>query len=190
MEHDYNQEVIFMGNEHGSWIMRGLSWNDPFRIRTYKELINWVNEIGFLPLFSNSIPGFSAEELVSPDFWWTGDREQDPWEWREIIAESREVAYGKFFAGKSGFVSVDWLSYLANYRRDGYDFDSAYEDGLISRRDKKIMDCFGILDDDDRKEVLLPGYIIKHQAGFGKEGFKNFNGCMTGLQMETYIVRA
>ena len=38
--------------------------------------------------------GFSAEEHVSPDFWWTGDREQDPWEWREIIAASHEVAYG------------------------------------------------------------------------------------------------
>ena len=29
--------------------------------------------------------GLSAEEHVSPRFWWTGDPEQDPWEWREII---------------------------------------------------------------------------------------------------------
>lgn len=35
---------------------------DPF----LEELINWINEVGFLPLFANEAPGFSAEEHVSP----------------------------------------------------------------------------------------------------------------------------
>jgi len=63
---------------------------------------HWVNEVGFLPLFANEIEGFSAEEHTYPNYWWTGDTEQDPWEWREIIARSKEVAYGKFFGGKGG----------------------------------------------------------------------------------------
>ena len=50
-----------MANENGTWIMRGLPWDDPYRIRTWQELVNWVNEIGFLPLFANDITGFSAE---------------------------------------------------------------------------------------------------------------------------------
>ena len=103
-----------MANENGEWIMRGLDWDNPYRIRTWQELINWVNEVGFLPLFANSVSGFSAEEHVSPLFWWTGDPEQDPWEWREIIAKSHQVAYGKFFGNKAGFISVDWLPYFAN----------------------------------------------------------------------------
>ena len=98
-----------MAVENGEWIMRGLAWDDPYRIRTWQELVNRVNEIGFLPLFANDITGFSAEEHVSPNYWWTGDREQDPWEWREIIAASHEVAYGKFFGGKAGFTSKAWL---------------------------------------------------------------------------------
>ena len=65
--------------------MKGLGWNNPYRIRTWRELVNWVKEVGFLPLFANDIPGFSVEEHVYPNFWWTGDPEQDPWEWREII---------------------------------------------------------------------------------------------------------
>ena len=76
--------------------MRGLPWDDPYRIRTWQELVNWVNEIGFLPLFANDITGFSAEEHVSANYWWTGDKEQDPWKWREIIVASHKVAYGKF----------------------------------------------------------------------------------------------
>ena len=51
-----------MANESGTWIMHGLDWDNPYRIRTYRELINWINEIGFLPLFKNEVEGFSAEE--------------------------------------------------------------------------------------------------------------------------------
>ena len=131
---------VCMANERGEWIMKGLDWNDPLRIRSYRELMNWINEVGFLPLFANEVPGFSAEEHVSPLFWWTGDPEQDPWVWREIIPETGEVAYGKFFRNKAGFISKEWFPYFANARRDGYDFDSAWEDGLMQRRAKAIMD--------------------------------------------------
>ena len=100
-----------------AWIMRGLEWDNPLRIRTWQELINYVNEVGFLPLFKNGISGFSAEEHVSDLFWWTGDLDQDPWEWREIIARSHQVAYGKFFDKKAGFISLAWLPHFANFRR-------------------------------------------------------------------------
>lgn len=122
--------------------MRGLEWNNPYRIRTWKELVHWINEVGFLPLFANQIEGFSAEDHVSPDFWWTGDREEDPWYWREIIAASHKVAYGKFFNKKAGFISLEWLPYFVNSRRNGYDFDALWEDGKAGYREKKIMDFF------------------------------------------------
>ena len=35
---------------------------------------------------------------------------------------------------------------------------------------------------------MHPGYELKPAAGFGKEGFKNFDGCMTQLQMQTYLI--
>lgn len=178
-----------MGNENGTWIMRGLEWDDPYRIRSWQELVKWINEIGFLPLFANEIEGFSAEEHVSPDYWWTGVAEEDPWAWREIIASSHEVAYGKFFDKKAGFISLEWLPYFANCRRDGYDFDARWEDGKASRREKKIMDFF-ISDDEEEpfKDIYILSSDLKKQAGFGKGGEKNYNGIITQLQMETYLV--
>lgn len=182
-----------MANENGEWIMRGMEWNDPYRIRTCRELINWIKEVGFLPLFANDVKGFSAEEHVSPNFWWTGDREQDPWEWREIIAASHEVAYGKFFDRKAGFISIKWLPYFANSRRSGYDFDACWEDGRASRREKKIMDFF-ISEDEDGNRIFTETRILstelKKRAGFGDGGEKNFPGIVTQLQMETYLVIA
>ena len=180
-----------MENVNGNWIMRGLAWDDPYRIRTWQELVRWVNEIGFLPFFANDVTGFSAEEHVSPDFWWTGDKAQDPWEWREIIAASHEVAYGKFFGGKAGFISNAWLPYFANARRNGYDFDSRYEDGLATFREKVIMDYY--IGEDSDGEILwkqddILSTDLKKMAGFGKGGLKNYPGILTGLQMQLYLV--
>ena len=180
-----------MAIEDGMWIMHGLSWDDPYRIRTWHELVNWINEIGFLPLFANEIKGFSAEEHVSPDYWWTGISKEDPWEWREIIASNRQVAYGKFFDKKAGFISIEWLPYFVNFRREGYDFDARWEDGRANMREKKIMDLLTGTDEDG--DMTFPDDEIlstdlKKMAGFGKNGEKNYPGIITGLQMQTYLV--
>ena len=170
-----------MALENGEWIMRGLDWEDPFRIRSWEELIAWIDQVGFLPLFKNEIPGFSAEEHTYPLSWWTGDPEQDPWEWRQLIARSGRVAYGKFFGGKAGFISREWFPHFANWRRDGYDFDSRWDEALATMRQKQIMDQFT-----HRKEIW--SHELKQLAGFGKEGAKNFEGTLTRLQMSGYLV--
>ena len=166
-----------MANESGEWIMHGLGWDDPLRVRSWQELIRWIDEVGFLPLFKNEAAGFSVEEHTSDRFWWTGDPEQDPWEWRELIARSGQVAYGKFFGRKAGFISREWFPHFANWRRDGYDFDSRWDEALASLRSKKIMDRF-------QEQGEWFSYRLKAAAGFGKDGEKNFEGVITDLQMQ------
>ena len=68
--------------DYGAWYIRGLEWDDPLRIRTPDELINWINELGFLPLFSNEVKGFSVAEHTWSSGWWTDDPAEDPWLWR------------------------------------------------------------------------------------------------------------
>ena len=169
-----------MGNENGTWIMYGVDADDPYCIHTVDQLIEYIEEIGFLPLFKNEIPGFSVEERTLAQYWWSGDTDHDPWAWREIIARSGKVVYGKFFNKKAGFISKEWLPYFVNYRRDGYDFDALWDDGKASRRQKKIMDLF--LDGE-----YLHSSEIKKNAGFGKGGEKNFDGVMAELQMKLYL---
>ena len=170
-----------MALEHGEWILHGRPWEDRRRVRTWQELIQRIDELGFLPLFKNEVEGFSVEEETFDLFWWTGDREQDPWEWRVLIARSGAVAYGKFFGQKAGFISRAWFPAFANYRRDGFDFDARWEDGLANIRHKKIMDCFA-------GQSEWGSLLLKRQAGFGGAGEKNFSGMLTQLQMQTYLV--
>ncbi len=172
-----------MGNESGEWIMHGVDWKDPKCIHTVDEAIEYINAVGFLPLFKNEVPGFSLEERTVAKYWWSGDIAHDPWEWREIIARSGKVAYGKFFGKKAGFISLEWLPFFANYRREGYDFDSLWEDGKASMRQKRIMDFFF----DTNADNELFSFEVKQKAGFGKGGEKNFEGIITELQMQLYL---
>ena len=173
-----------MGNENGTWIMRGVPESDPRCIRSPEELIAYIDRVGFLPLFKNGIDGFSVEEHTAPGGWWSGDVRRDPWEWRAVIAQSGKAAYGKFFDGKAGFVSLAWLPYFVNCRRDGYDFDARWDDEKASLRQKKIMDIFL---SDGAEEAELFSFDLKERAGYGKGGEKNFEGIVTGLQMQTYL---
>ena len=120
-----------------------------------------------------------------------GDREQDPWEWREQIAADHQVAYGKFFDGKAGFISREYLPAFANSRRDGYDFDARWQDGRADRREKRIMELFMDVESEDepvfRGEPML-STELKRAAGFGRDGEKNYPGVLTGLQAQLYLV--
>ena len=179
--------------ENGMFLMKGLAWDDPYRIRTPEALEDWIEEVGFLPFFANEVPGFSVEEHVCPDCWWTGDPAQDPWEWRELLAERHRVAYGKFFHKKAGFISQRWLPYFANCRRDGYDFDSAWEDGRLDLRAKRILDVLTETDADGEivwKTDRIRSTDLKQIAGFGKGGEKNYPGITTDLMMKLYLVTA
>lgn len=150
------------------------------RLHTAAELRRLVEELGFLPLFRGRIPGFSVEEMTAPEDWFSGNPAADPWLWREELAAEGALAYGKFFAGKAGFISRDCLPAFCNLRRDGYDFDARWDDGLAPQRHKRIMDRF-------EEEPSIPTWRLRKLAGFGKDGEKGFEGAVTALQMQTYL---
>jgi len=158
-------------NKRGGWLM--------LHPICAKDLTGLIRELGFLPLFDNGIPGFSVRDFVPAEYWFQ-EGVPGPWDWREEIAAAGEIAYGKFFGKKAGFISREWLPDFANYRRDGYDFDALWEDGLASYREKQVMD------------VLAAGgsqlsYQLRERAGFGAEGLKGFDGVLTKLQMRMYL---
>ena len=114
--------------------MKGCDPESPDCLHSMEDFVSYINTAGFLPLFSNQIPGFSVEEKVPAENWWSGEAETDPWEWRQILASHPDIAYGKFFNKNAGFISKSFFPVFANYRRNGYDFDALFEDELASGR--------------------------------------------------------
>ena len=165
----------------GEWIMKGCRRSDPECLHSPEELLALVREIGFLPLFSNSIPGFSVEEHTPSADWWTGSP-LDPWDWRQVLAPHPELAYGKFFDRKAGFLSREWFPCFANYRRDGYDWEGMYEDGLMSARCRRILDVLGL----DENAVGRPVLSCELRKLASVE--KGFEGALTDLQMKSFLI--
>ena len=90
-------------------------------IHSCPELMDLIQEVGFLPLLDSGIRGYSAEELVDEDNRYVvfddGGWDWPLWKWKGPIVTEGRCVYGKFFAGKAGFVSKEWWPDLCNYRR-------------------------------------------------------------------------
>ena len=166
----------------GEWFMKGCRRTDKDCLHSPEDLLSLVQEIGFLPLFSNDIPGFSVEERTPAEDWWVGSPATDPWAWRQVLAPCETIAYGKFFDKKAGFVSKEWFPCFANWRRDGYDYEGLYEDGKMTSRCKRILD---ILELNENAEGLgLLSCEIKRRAALEK----GFEGALTDLQMKSFLI--
>lgn len=122
--------------------------------------------------------GFPSRNAPPPSLWFSGDAD-GPWEWKGPIARGKKCAYGKLFQKKAGFVSLEWFPHLVNWRRDGYDFDARYDDGLSSHRDKQVFDTL------DTKDAML-SKELKAACGVPK----GYDTTLTRLQMQTYITVA
>jgi len=92
-------------------------------IGTQAELIEYINEIGFLPLLGAGC-NWSAEEAVAEECRYTqlpgGGWEWPLWKWKGEIVQESGCAYGKFFDRKAGFVSKDWWPDFCNWRRSRF----------------------------------------------------------------------
>ena len=86
-------------------------------IERQQQVENLIREWGFLPFFKNSVKGFSIEEMTPPDLLFGDEYLQGPWGWKGPIIAKWEAAYGKFFKGKAGYVSLEWFPDFMNWRR-------------------------------------------------------------------------
>lgn len=149
------------------------------QIYNVEDLLTLVEYFGFLPFFKNRIPGFSIEEFCPPELWFS-DNADGPWEWKGPAVKSGRCLYGKFFNGKAGFVSKEWIPDFLNYRRDGYDFDARFEDGLAAYKDRDMYEVIA------EHEVIL-SKELKKILNYGKGGNKGFDTIITRLQMQGYV---
>ena len=151
-----------------------------FLIETKQDLTDAVKRFGFVPLFANSVPGFSVEEHVAPIAWF-GSGVDGVWEWKGPVIRETGCAYGKFFEKKAAFISREWFPDFANYRRDGYDFDARYDDELAEWRDKQLYDLL------DQHAPVLTG-DLKDMGDYRKGGKKGFDTIINRLQSQCYVV--
>ncbi len=169
-----------MRYEDGIFYMDGLPRGAQNALTSPAQATEYILQRGMVPFFTGDVPGLSIEENTYRADWWCEIPEIDPWEWRKMLANQGRVVYGKFFGGKAGFVDIDLFPLFCAYRRDGYDFDTLYEMGRVSQRERAVMDAVGW--------EVRHNADIRKRAGFGKDGYKGFERVTVKLQDKTYLI--
>lgn len=149
-------------------------------IHSCPELIELIQQIGFLPLLDSGIAGFSAEDLVDdecryvvyPDGGW----DWPLWKWKGPVVTDGNCVYGKFFASKAGFISRAWWPDFFNYRRS---LHPRPEEGSI---EEAILLTLS-------EQGSLITRELRAACGFtGPKMRSRFDNYVTRLQMGCYIV--
>ena len=147
----------------------------------YTNIRNRIEEIGLLPLFPSSVPGYSIQEMFPQARWWTGTQD-DPWQLREVFARKEDIVYAKLFDHKAGFVHRRMYADLLNLRRDGYDFDTLVDEGRVPLKERKCMQAV-----EEAGEAAFSN-VIKRNAGFCKGGLTGFDSTSASLQQKCYLL--
>ena len=148
-------------------------------IHNANELMNLIQEIGFLPLLYSGIGGFSAEEMVDADCRYVvyDDGWDWPlWKWKGPIVTEGSCVYGKFFDKKAGFVSREWWPDLYNWRRHAC---PAPAPGSVEEAVLMTL----------REQGSLITRELRAACGFnGPKMRSRFDGYVTRLQMACRII--
>lgn len=158
-------------------------------IQNYSDFVNKLLAAGFSMGGGNSegiyavVPWSWNEEppYDTAVSWHTGNPDLDPWEWRiRVLDERRDIAYGKLFFRKSGFITREWYPCFLAARRGSRSFWDEYEDGNISHSAKRIYEAV-------TEHEVLPLHAIKQIAGFTKDSASGFDRALVELQTKMYL---
>ena len=149
-------------------------------IHSCPELMAYIQQVGFLPLLDSGIWGYSAEDVVDEDCRYVvlpdGGWDWPLWKWKGPIVTEGDCVYGKFFAGKAGFVSREWWPDLCNYRRSQHPVP---QEGSI---EEAILFTLG-------EQGSLITRQLRAACGFtGPKMRSRFDSYITRLQMACRII--
>jgi len=149
-------------------------------IHTCAELIEYVHEVGFLPLLDSGIDGFQAEMLVDEDCRYVtfpdGGWDWPLWKWKGEVINEGHCVYGKFFNKKAGFISREWWPDFYNVRRSA----------APQPKEESVEETILLMLQEHGSMITRQ---LRSMCGFtGPKMRSRFDSYVTRLQMECRIV--
>ena len=150
------------------------------KLHSCPELMDYIGEVGFLPLLNMGITQWSADAVLDEECQYTvlpdGGWEWRLWEWKGDIIRESGCAYGKFFDQKATFITSEWWSDFCNYRRS---IHPRPEEGSIEATILDILTMNGSMITRD----------LRKACGFtGPKMRSKFDNYVSRLQMGGWIV--
>lgn len=150
------------------------------KLHSCPELMEYINQVGFLPLLDMGIGEWSAEAMLDDDCQYVvlpeGGWEWPLWEWKGDIIRESGCAYGKFFNYKAAFISREWWPDFCNYRRSIYPYP---EEGSIEDAILQVLSMNG---------SMITRELRKACGFTGPKMRSKFDGFISRLQKGGWIV--
>lgn len=154
------------------------------KLGRYEDFIDRVDELGFMA-FSKMLSGFpSLSEETASNIWHTGDRETDPWCWKDRAAEEKRLAFGCLFGGHKGFISARMypIFYKAFHPREHMEERRAA--GQVNQNIWQLWQLF------ESRTLLDTGEIRRHLGVTKKAGGSRVDSAISELEQSFYITVA
>ncbi len=150
----------------------------------YENFVDRVNELGFMPM-SNLLEGLPSLTGETPkEIWHTGDRETDPWCWKDRAAEEKKLAFGCILGGHKGFIAPHMYAAFYNAFRPEEHMEERHEAGMISPVVWELWKLF-------ETRTLLDTSDIRREMGVTqKKGGSKVDSAIKELQKKFYITVA
>lgn len=150
----------------------------------YEDFLARVDELGFLPL-SPLVPGLpSLSDETPPAQWHTGDRETDPWCWKDRAAEEKRLAYGCILGGHKGFVSARLYPIFYAACRPVEPMPSRWSAGTVTLTTWQLWQLF------EQKTLLNTSDVRREMGVTAAKGGSRVDAALKSLQREYYLTVA
>ncbi|MEH7504043.1 hypothetical protein V7152_18845 [Neobacillus drentensis] len=152
-----------------------------YKISSYEEAIEVINEVGLLPL-SPLIQDYPSLDSITLKEHWHSGSEFDPWMWRARFPVDGVAAYGKFIKKKSILISCELLPLVRAILGSQDSVAKRYNDGLVSR---EALELFTLISEEEGIDTR----VLRTKAGMkDKEKKKPFDNALLELQGSMDIV--
>ncbi len=153
------------------------------RLTNYQQFIDFVNELGFLPIsgLARGLP--SLDNFLPDDVWHTGDPDTDPWQWKDRASQDKQLAYGCILNGYKGFVASRLYAAFYTACHPPLSMPVRWAEGLVDRTTWQLWNLF-------EKHGALATFEIHRLLASGSPGTGKVDTCLKGLQAAYYITGA
>lgn len=150
----------------------------------YEDFLYRAEELGFMA-FSRIPDGpASLAEETPGKIWHTGDRETDPWCWKDRAAEEKRLAFGCILGGHKGFIAPRMYPLFYTACRPQQSMEERRYDGLVSQSAWELWKLF------EQGRPMDTGEIRRLLGVTKKKGSSRVDSAISEMQQQFYITVA
>lgn len=151
-------------------------------LNIYSDFIGFAEKSGVMAFSGKFLVGFpKLDDLTSPTQWHTGDAHTDPWQWKDLAALEKRLAFGNMLGGHKGFIAKELYPLFYSACRPDGNAEDHYRAGRMKKTVFEVYKLFA-------SGVSLDTSEIRKRMGVTKkDGASAVDSAVVTLQKEFYI---